>query len=76
MLTLDETDYIRIEGSLTFEANSSSGTLECTSVPIVDDELKEENESFIFVISSSDDAVRLDVTTTDIHITDDDGVYR
>ena len=41
----------------------------------MNDELKEENESFIFVISSSDEAVQLRLTSAGVYITDDDGRY-
>ena len=49
--------------------------MECTTIPILDDEVKEENESLIFVISSSDAAVRLDTSSTDVFIVDDDGMH-
>ena len=47
----------------------------CTIVPIVDDEVKEEDESFLFVISpGGDGAIVLEETSTDVYILDDDGM--
>ena len=74
--TTDETDYESGTGYLKFEAGSSSGAVVCTIVTVVDDEVKEEKESFLFVISpGGDGAIVLEEASTDVYILDDDGMY-
>ena len=71
----DGTDYESSEGYLMFEEVSNSGSVQCATVPIVNDEVKEDNESFIFVISAGGDSdVVLEKSSTDVSIIDNDGM--
>ena len=57
-----------------FEGGSSSGSVQCATVPIVNDEVKEDNESFTFAISAGGDGdIVLGRTRTEVYIVDDDG---
>ena len=70
----DGTDYESSEGYLIFEEGSSSGSVQCATVPIVNDEVKEDNESFTFAISAGGDGdIVLGRTRTEVYIVDDDG---
>ena len=72
----DGTDYESSEGYLVFEGGSSSGSVQCATVPIVNDEVKEDNESFTFAISAGGDGdIVLGRTRTEVYIVDDDGMY-
>ena len=59
-----------------FEGGSSSGSVQCATVPIVNDEVKEDNESFTFAISAGGDGdIVLGRTRTEVYIVDDNGMY-
>ena len=74
VLAADGTDYEDGANSVTFDAGSSSGSEECVNVTMIDDNVKEENESFLFVISpGGDGAVVLGISSADVLVTDDDG---
>ena len=53
-----------------------SGAYECINISIVDDYIKEENESFLAVLSpGGDEAVHLASHYADVYIIDDDCMY-
>ena len=69
----DGTDYYGSTCRLTFESGSMDGAAECVDIDIIDDDYKEENESFIFAIcAGGDPSVHIDDFYADVYIIDDD----
>ena len=71
--TVFSLDLLGSECQLHFESDSVSGVVECIEIVIIDDDLKEDNESFlIFLSPGRDKAVHLVNSHADVHIIDDD----
>ena len=61
--------------NLTFGPGNSTGDVDCADITIINDDYKEENESFTFAICPDDDAAHLlgpDSAFADVYIIDDD----
>ena len=76
-LHIDESDYESSSGELTFEASfgnlSEVGDSECVDVVIVNNDIKEYNESFVFAIcSGGDDDVEICEREANVLIIDED----
>ena len=61
-------DYTRVYQRRTLQ----SGSIECVSIPIIDDTIQELTEVFLVTLSTSG-AVRLENNTARVEIMDDDG---
>ena len=67
-------DYTSGGYSVTFAANAAAGTVECTNIPIIDDNLVENAEGFGLSTSTTDGRVSfLSETSTSVFIADNDG---
>ena len=64
-------DYLGTIRILTFTSEGS----QTVSVPILDDTVVENTESFLALLSSSDDFVLIGRNSTDVFIQDNDGNY-
>ena len=72
-LNIDGSDFFSNTNELKFENGSISGTVECTNLEIIDDTIKEGNESFALVFCpGGDEAVHLQDHSATVHIIDDD----
>ena len=59
---------------MTFESGSVAGDVKCVGIGIIDDDCKENNESFVFSIGAGGDpSVHIDDSRADVYIIDDDG---
>ena len=67
-LLLGGSDYTSISQTRTLR----SGSVECVSIPIIDDTTQELTEVFLVTLSTSG-AVRLENNTARVEIMDDDG---
>ena len=75
VLYLDGTDYLGYKYQLTFANTSTNGSVECLYLEIFDDNIKEENETFLAVLSpGGDEAVHLLNHYAEVHIHDDDSM--
>ena len=73
MFPLDEADFVGGKYQLHFENGSVSGAIDCIDIEIIDDYIKEGNESFLAVLSpGGDEAVHLVNHYADVYIIDDD----
>ena len=76
-IILCSSDYTDYEGRvcrLTFESGSMSGAVDCVDIEIIDDDYKEENESFVFALcAGGDPSVHIDNFYADVYIIDEDG---
>ena len=71
--TVFSLDLLGSKYQLHFESDSVSGVVECIEIVIIDDDLKEDNESFlIFLSPGRDKAVHLVNSHVEVHIIDDD----
>ena len=64
-------DYLGTIRILTFTSEGS----QTVSVPILDDTVVEDTESFLALLSSSDDFVLIGRNSTDVFVLDNDGNY-
>ena len=72
-LFLAGTDYIGITGDLIFAPGSAQGDFECVYIPLIDDYVKELNESFTFAICPiRDEDVHITNFCAEVEIVDDD----
>ena len=63
-------DYFSVRQGLTFSQSSSR---ECVNVSIVNDDELENEEEFRLILTTGEDRVNLDPSSTSIRVTDDDG---
>ena len=72
-VSLDETDFLGSKYPVLFDSTSVPGTVECIDLEIIDDYVKEDNESFVAVLSpKGDEAVHLLNHYAYVYIIDDD----
>jgi hypothetical protein len=70
---MNEADFVGGKYQLHFENGSVSGAIDCIDIEIIDDNIKEGNESFLVVLSpGGDEAVHLVNHYADVYIIDDD----
>ena len=75
LVLTDGTDYKARVCQLTFDSGSTAGDTSCVDIVIIDDDVKEANESFIFALcAGGDDDVHIDDFHADVHIWDDDSM--
>ena len=67
----DLSDYLDTRQNLTFSSEGSQSV----SIPIIDDFVVEDTESFLALLSSSDNFVLIGQELADVFIQDDDGNY-
>ena len=72
-LSLAGSDYITTAVEFIFEARTANQLL-CVNIPIVDDDVYEQNEVMLIFLSTPDMAVQLDPQYAFITILDDDGM--
>ena len=76
-IILCSSDYTDYEGRvcrLTFESGSMSGAVDCVDIEIIDDDYKEQNESFVFALcAGGDPSVHINNFYADVYIIDKDG---
>ena len=73
ILSLDETDFLGSKYPVLFGSTSVPGTVECIDLEIIDDYVKEDNESFVAVLSpKGDEAVHLMNHYAYVYIIDND----
>ena len=72
---IDGNDFDGVLSILTFEPQDIVGDMECVRIDIIDDDYKEDNESFTFAIRAEDDSdiVHINDFSADVYIIDDDG---
>ena len=72
-MSIDETDFLGSKYPVLFGSTSVPGTVECIDLEIIDDYVKEDNESFVAVLSPrGDEAVHLLNHYAYVYIIDDD----
>ena len=67
----DLSDYLDTRQNLTFSTEGSQSV----SIPIIDDFVVEDTESFLALLSSSDNFVLIGQELADVFIQDNDGNY-
>ena len=70
---VDGFDYDGRKEQLSFASGSASGAFECVDIEIIEDRIKERNETFVFSLSAGgDEAVHIIDHYATVHILDDD----
>ena len=71
----DIADYVESSGRLTFESGSVAGDVECVDIGIIDDDCKEDNETFAFALcAGGDPSIHLGDFDADVYIIDNEGI--
>lgn len=71
-LALPGNDYLTTSASLEFPVGSATGDIQCVNITIVDDDVSEDTEEFMVVLSTLDSNVKIGDNLT-IKIADNDG---